>query len=152
MVWAIFTDREAVDLLDAAAEMAAAALAARSRRVDEDGVIKRSVDMSRIKLATLRSAFHEGPLIGLAEFTQDELSQFHALAEIVRTSENAHEQEAAFKAMRSLMLRPGPQEPSTLGSDPWGDDDLPKPAIRGGEGKAASRKAGVRKVRRKASD
>ena len=90
--------------------------------------------------------------VGLAEFTQDELSQFHALAEIVRTSENAHEQEAAFKALRSLMLRPGPQEPSPLGSDPWGDDDLPKPAIRGGEGKAASRKAGVRKVRRKTGD
>lgn len=147
MVWAIFTDREAVDLLDAAAEMAAAALAARSRRVDEDGVIKRSVDMSRIKLATLRSAFQEGPLIDLADFAQDEFTQFRALAKLVLESENPHEQEAAFKAMRSLMLRPGTQEPSTLGSDPWGDDDLPKPAIRGGEGKAASRKADVRKVR-----
>lgn len=152
MVWAIFTDREAVDLLDAAAEMAAAALAARSRRVDEDGVIKRSVDMSRIKLATLRSAFHEGPLIGLAEFAQDELDQFRKFAQLVLESEVPHEQEAAFKAMRSLMLRPGPQKPSPLGSDPWGDDDLPKPAIRAGEGTAASGKADLRKVRRKSGD
>lgn len=152
MVWAVFTDQEAVDLLDAAAEMAAAALAARSRRVDEDGVIARSVDMSRLKLATLRQAFRSAPLIEWAEMTPAAQGEFCRLVSILRDGASEKEQAVVWKTLRTLMLRPGSQEPLALGSDPWGDDDLPKPAVPGGEASPAAKPSRVRKVRGKSSD
>lgn len=152
MVWAIFADQESIDLLDAAAEMAAAALAARSRRVDQDDVISRSVDMSRIKLATLRAAFHQSPLIEWPELDGRVKAEILNLVSLLIKGQNDVERSAVWHALRAYVLRPGTQEPQTLGSDPWGDDDLPKPAIRRSEGKVTVRKAGVRKVRRKPLD
>ena len=151
-MWAVFTDEEAVDLLDAAAEMAAAALAARSKRVDEDGVIKRSADMSRIKLATLRSAFQSAPLI-----TWDRMddAQRDAVIRAVSMFNDHHgeaERAALWKTIQSLVLQSGPEEPKTRGSEPWGDDDLPKPAIRAGAADAAPPASALRKVRRKPRD
>ena len=128
-MWAVFQDEETMELLDAAAEMAAAALAARSRRVDEDGVLKRSADMSRIKLQTLRQSFHQAPLIEFHELEPNDAVQVYNLCHALREAETLGERDAIWKALRTLMLRPGKKKPFSGGQKPWGDPDLPKPRV-----------------------
>lgn len=152
MPWAIFADQEAVDLLDGAAEMAAAALAARSRRIDEDGVLKRSVDMSRIKLATLRSSFRSAPMIEFSEMDQADRETCKIIFRAMLTSPEEREHDALWKALRGLMLRPGPKEPFTLGADPWADEDLPKPNVPGCAESPSEKPSRVRGVQRKSRD
>lgn len=150
MAWAIFTDQEQLDLLDAAAEMAAAALEARSRRIDEDGVLKRSADMSRIKLHTLRQAFRQSPMAEYGELdkAQREKLQRIALAFATQTDERALN--ALMQAMRAIVLLPGKAVSKTGGTEPWGDGDLPKPEVARDTAPASRKPPKVRGVRLKA--
>lgn len=150
MAWAIFTDQEQLDLLDAAAEMAAAALAARSRRIDEDGVLRRSVDMSRIKLHTLRQAFRQAPMAEWDELTEVQRQQFHRVIAALSANRDERAYNALFQALRSLVLLPGKKEPQTGGTEPWGDDDLPKPEMARDPAGTARKPPKVRNVRLKA--
>lgn len=141
MVWAVFTDQEALDLLDAAAEMAAAALAARSRRIDEDGALRRSVDMSRIKLQTAREAFRSAPLTRYGDLDPNSAMEVHSLMTEFLKAEGLSAKNAIWKNLLTYFLRPGPGKPITGGQEPWGDEDLPKPGVRSGAKKPARRKA-----------
>jgi len=141
MVWAVFTDQEALDLLDAAAEMAAAALAARSRRIDEDGVLRRSVDMSRIKLQTAREAFRSAPLGRWSDLSEKDAQAVERLFAAFIGTVDARERNAIWKNLLTYFLRPGPGKSITGGQEPWGDEDLPKPGVRSGAKKPARRKA-----------
>lgn len=141
MPWAVFFDQEALELLDAAAEMASAALAARSRRVDEDGVLKRSVDMSRIKLETLRASMHQAPLIEYHELEPAQREAFHQMAVLAFSATDPEKADAAWKTLRTFILRPGKKEPFSGGSKPWGDDDLSAPRVARPAKKAETRKA-----------
>lgn len=131
MPYAIFADQESIDLLDAAAEMMAAALAARSRRVDDDNVISRSVDMSRIKIATLRQQFRTAPLIEFSEFEPDEKTKLFDLFTMLQSDGGESQNDAIFKAIRLLVLRSGKKEPLALGKDPWKDENLSFPRVGG---------------------
>lgn len=129
MPYAIFADQESIDLLDAAAEMMAAALAARSRRVDDDNVISRSVDMSRIKMATLRQQFRRAPLIEFHEFEPEERQKLFDLFAMLHADGGDQQNDAIFKAIRVLVLRSGKKEPLALGKDPWKDENLSFPKV-----------------------
>lgn len=131
MPYAIFADQESIDLLDAAAEMMAAALAARSRRVDDDNVISRSVDMSRIKIATLRQQFRSAPLIEFHEFETEERQRLFDLFAMLQADGGEAQNDAIFKAIRVLVLRSGKKEPLSLGKDPWKDENLSFPKVGG---------------------
>lgn len=148
-MWAVFQDEETMELLDCAAEMAAAALAARSRRVDEDGVLKRSVDMSRIKLQTLRQSFHTAPLIDFNELEPNDIVQVYNLCHALREAETLGARDAIWKTLRSLMLRPGKKKPLSFGEKPWSDPDLPKPAVPSGAESPAASASDVSGVQRK---
>lgn len=141
MAWAVFFDQEALELLDAAAEMASAALAARSRRVDEDGVIKRSVDMSRIKLETLRASLHQAPMIEYHELEPDQRAAFHQMAVLAFSATDPEKADAAWKTLRTFILRPGAKEPFSGGSQPWSDADLSAPRVARSAKKAETGKA-----------
>lgn len=143
MAWAVFFDEEALELLDAAAEMASAALAARSRRVDEDGVIKRSVDMSRIKLETLRASLHQAPLIEYSELEPQQREAFHQMAVLAFSSSDPEKANAAWKTLRTFILRPGTKEPFSGGAKPWSDADLSAPRVARPAKTPETRKAGV---------
>ena len=150
MAWAIFTDQEQLDLLDAAAEMAAAALAARSRRIDEDGVLRRSVDMSRIKLHTLRQAFRQAPMAEYEELSDEDQRHAGMIIAAWAHAKTDQEKNAVWQAIRAIVLLPGKKEPQTGGAEPWGDDDLPKPEVAGDTARAARKPPKVRNVRLKA--
>lgn len=152
MPWMIVTDEETLDLMDAAAEMAAAALAARSRRVDEGDVIKRSVDMSRIKLKTLRASFSQRPMALFSELDPMERLKVDKLMHAFIGSEDAGEMDGIWQALRAVMFQPGSQEPFKRGARAWSDDDLPQPTVPASAGKPAEKPAGMRKVRRKSLD
>ena len=141
MVWAVFTDQEALDLLDAAAEMAAAALAARSRRIDEDGVLRRSVDMSRIKLQTAREAFRSAPLAKWSQLSDNEKAHVAEFMDLFLRSDDERERDALWKNLLTYFLRPGTGKSITGGQEPWSDEDLPKPGVRPRAKKPARRKA-----------
>lgn len=149
MVWMIATDTETLDLLDAAAEMASAALAARSKRVDEDGILKRSVDMSRMKLETLRKAFHQSPIVTWEELTEGQKLEFIALCENVLKLEGENERSALYKVIRAFVLRPGTKEPFSGGAKPWSYDDLPGSEVGCYSEVPESERETVRRVRRK---
>lgn len=149
MPWLIATDQETLDLLDAAAEMAAAALFARSKRIDEDGVIKRSVDMSRIKMETLRAQMHQSPMVQYPELTEGQRLDFAALCENFVRFTGENERQVLFEQIRLAVNRPGSKEPFARGEKPWSYPDLHKPRV------ACVAEAGspdapiVRRVRRK---
>ena len=149
MPWLLVIDEECMDLLDGAAEMASAALAARSRRVDEDGVIKRSVDMSRIKLETLRQSMHTAPLCEWRDLYPAEREAVHRLLDMLWASDSEDQQNAIWKALRAYMLRPGKEKPFSGGSQPWSDEDLRKPRVADPAKADAPGKAGVRSRVRK---
>lgn len=152
MPWMVVVDQEAMDLLDAAAEMAAAALAARSRRVDEDGVIKRSVDMSRIKLETLRSSLHQPPLAEYSEIAVDEREKILALFRMFLDTPEVGGRAAIWRTLRAYVLRPGSQEPFAGGSQPWGDGDLSVPPMASDPAGSAEKPSAVRGRMRKPRD
>lgn len=149
MPWLIVSDVEALELLDAAAEMAASALAARSRRVDQDNILRRSVDMSRRKLHTLRSNIHQPPMITWPEVEDTDREKLFALASILTTSSDEREKEYAFEQIRLSVLRPGKKEPFKGGAQPWQDDDLSGHALAEPATDAADHAAPMRKVRGK---
>lgn len=149
MPWLLVIDEECMDLLDGAAEMASAALAARSRRVDEDGVIKRSVDMSRIKLETLRQSMHTAPLGDWHDLEPNEVVAVYNLLDMFKASETMGERDAIWKTLRAYMLRPGKEKPFQGGSQPWSDEDLRKPRVADPAKADAPGKAGVRSRVRK---
>lgn len=150
MVWAVFTDLEALEILDAAAEMAAAALAARSRRVDEDNVIKRSVDMSRIKLAGLRQQFHQPALADWSELVEADQLRFLELIELMVSHDDEKTRDALFQSIRVLILRPGSKPSKDWGKSPWADEDLPTPTLERDPKTPKNPKPYVRGVRLKA--
>lgn len=131
MPWIIFTDQEQLDLIDAAAEMAAAALAARSRRVDEDNVISRSVDMSRIKLATFRQQVQTAPLVDFSEFSDADRQKFFQMVDMLREVKDGKAADAIWQGLRAIVLRPGKREPFKAGKSPWLDEDLSFPKVAG---------------------
>lgn len=149
MPWLLVIDQECMDLLDGAAEMASAALAARSRRVDEDGVIKRSVDMSRIKLETLRQSMHTAPLGVFSDLDDAEKRNVEGLLHHFLGTSDRETHNAIWTALRAYMLRPGKEKPFQGGSQPWGDEDLRKPRMADPAKTDAPGKAGVRSRVRK---
>lgn len=152
MAWLIAGDIEALELLDAAAEMAAAALASRSRRIDEDGVIKRSVDMGRIKLQTLRSSIHQPPMITWPEVDAVGRGKFMAIVAAFADAANDDERQVLFEQIRAFILRPGTKEPFSGGEKPWSDGDLSAPRMAGSTAPASQNAPAVRRVRKKNRD
>ena len=129
MPWMIVTDEECMELLDGAAEMASAALAARSRRVDQDGALKRSVDMSRVKLETLRASMHTAPLGAFSDLATVDQQAVFRLMKMLMAVEGEGQQNAIWKTLRAYMLRPGTEKPFSGGVRPWSDGDLSKPRV-----------------------
>ena len=129
MKWLVVADDECMELLDAAAEMAAAALAARSRRIDQDGVLQRSVDMSRIKIETLRQSMHTAPLGNFSDLEPADSAAVFRLMTMMKAAETPGEHDAIWKTLRAYMLRPGKEKPFAGGERPWADGDLSKPRV-----------------------
>ena len=152
MPWAVFTDTETLDLIDAAAEMAAAALEARSKRIDEDDVIKRSVDLQRQKIATIRASFNHSPLADFSELPTADRTAVEQLLTLFIHNQGEPERDAIWKTIRDYMLRPGQKIAPTFAAQPRSDGNLPGPSVRSGEGAAAQGTPRVRKVRRKSLD
>lgn len=63
----ITMDDETRDLMEAGMDMAHAALAARAKRVDPEGIISRSVEMSKIKCDTALHQLRQPPLAEWSE-------------------------------------------------------------------------------------
>lgn len=71
MTHILFLDPEQRDLLQASAEMAHAALDARARRVDPDGIISKSVGMSRIKVQNALAQLDLPPMVSWRGMSPD---------------------------------------------------------------------------------
>lgn len=101
----ITVDDEGVDLLEAAAEMAHAALDARARRVDPDGLISTSVGMSRIKTADVLKQLRMPPL---GRFTDLPIKERHAcenICNLMLAAETDDQKNELFDQLRVYTLR-----------------------------------------------
>lgn len=97
-------DEESVDLMEAAAEMSIAALRARSRRVDPDGVISASHGMSAVKLREALGELRAPHIKEWHEFTQDEKDHWHEALETFLAQKDEGFASAAFKRLRHAGL------------------------------------------------
>lgn len=100
-------DQEARDLLHAASEMAHAALDARARRVDPEGVISRSVNMSRIKMRTVLEQLEAPALPNWSELSEGHKTAFRQAVQLLQEHENDEYADAAYDHLRCVLLDRG---------------------------------------------
>lgn len=98
-------DEEARDLLQLAAEMMHAALEARARRVDPDGIISNSVQMSRIKLEGVMNDLERPQMSEWKDFTDDEKAQIQALARAISRDDQSDKHALLWPLFRAYVLR-----------------------------------------------
>lgn len=98
-------DDEARDLLEAAGEMAHAALKARSARRDPDEIISRSVEMSRIKTQGILHQLRQPPLAKYRQLSPADREQLQKLLSIDTADFSEDDYEALFGSLRALCLR-----------------------------------------------
>lgn len=106
----ITMDDEGRDLLEAAGEMAHAALAARVRRRDPDEILSKSLNMSKLKTEMILNQLRQPPLAKWSELSPAEQEQFRIYMTLDTADFDAKDWEALFSSIRSLCLRraPGP--------------------------------------------
>lgn len=111
MAYAVFFDEESLEVMDAAAQMAAAALSARANRFDDDGVLKRSVQMSVIKLEQVRRSIQSSPLAGWGDLSESDQAKFVKLCTAMATTEGESEKRAIHQSIQAIVFqssgRPG---------------------------------------------
>jgi len=101
----INVDDETISLLEGAAVTLEAALGARARRVDPDGLISRSLEMSRIKTTeALRQLRRPAPK-DWSSYTEQEQATVVALMLAVMNGESDHVQSLAFRKLRGALFR-----------------------------------------------
>lgn len=108
-------DDEGRDLMEAGMEMAHAALEARARRIDPDGIISKSVGMSRIKCEGILRGLRQPPLAAWPEVPSEDRIGILKLAAIMAGSDDENELAAAFEALRAFLLKRR-SEPENYGS------------------------------------
>lgn len=101
----IDVDDETIELLEGAAITLEQALAARARRVDPDGLISRSLEMSRIKTAEALRQFRRGPPLDWSKMDAGHKAAFDELLLVFQASEDEGIKDLAFKKLRSAMFR-----------------------------------------------
>lgn len=103
-------DDEGRDLLEAAGEMAHAALKARAKRRDPDEIISKSVNMSVIKTQQLLDQLRQPPLAKFRELADLERDYFRRMIGIDTADFTDDDWESLFQSCRSICLRraPGP--------------------------------------------
>lgn len=97
-------DEESLDLMEAAAEMAIAAEAARARRADPDGIISRSHNMSKFKLQRALVELRAPHCKEWLDFTDAEKARWFEALEIFQAQSDDGLRSAAFKRLRHFGL------------------------------------------------
>ncbi len=108
----ITMDDEAADLLEAAADMAHAALHARAKRRDPDEIISRSYEMSRIKTNDVIRQLREPPLGAWGVLPETDREQVLKLFQLFLDMETLNERNELWKIIRTFVLRRAPADPA----------------------------------------
>lgn len=108
----ITMDDESRDLLEAAGEMAHAALQARARRRDPDEIISRSVTMSRIKTKGILDQLRQPPLAKFEQLSAQDRATLVELISVWSADFDEVDCEAWFSSLRAICLRRAQDEPS----------------------------------------
>lgn len=103
-------DDEGRDLLEAAGEMAHAALKARAKRRDPEEIVSRSLNMSVIKTQQILDQLRQPPLAKFRELAELEQDYFRRAIGIDTSEFDDKDWESLFQSIRSICLRraPGP--------------------------------------------
>lgn len=145
----IMMDDEARDLLEAAAEMAHAALAARAKRRDPDEIISRSVEMSRIKVADVIRQLQLPALGAWGTLTAEDQKQVLDVMRLFIEVETIHERNELWKIIRSFTIRRFERDPATCEVTRELSMGVPSPVVEEDAALGASKPGKVRRVRRK---
>lgn len=133
-------DDEGRDLMEAGMEMAHAALDARARRVDPDGIISVSVNMSRIKCADILRGLRMPPVATWAQLEPEMRMKIVAAAGLLAATKNEVEAGQLWEALRAYMFVRGP-EPENVQPAPVEDATPPAKPKRPRRPKKADRSA-----------
>lgn len=106
----ITMDDETRDLLEAGIEMAHAALGARAKRMDPDGVISRSVEMSKIKCGGALHQLRQPPLADWDELSEEQRQLFEQLIKMFMNAGKKDDLNAIWRKLRAVTLVRAPND------------------------------------------
>ena len=152
MIRCITCDEEGAALLAAAADMAHAALAARQVRVDPDGVIGKSLEMSRIKTQGLLAQLDGPTLAGWHELTNDQRGGAIAVMKVLISEASVNDKIALWPKLQAYVLLRGATVPVPYSVHARPDGHLPGSKVEKSERAAAQVEADMRKVRPEPGD
>jgi hypothetical protein len=107
MTHVLFLDAEQADLIGAAVDMAAAAMSARARRVDPEGIVSASARMSEIKMRHAISQFDMPPLAAWSDLPAAFREQAFILMEQIQNAERPEIIERAWRELQAVVIQRG---------------------------------------------
>lgn len=152
MIRCIVCDEEQAALLAAAADMAHAALAARQVRVDPEGVISKSLEMSRVKTKGLLDQLEGPALTGWQELTASQRSQAIAIMRVMASEASEYDKVALWPKLQAFVLLRGASIPVTYSERARKDGSLSGYPVATVEGISPKDQATLRKMRGQSGD
>lgn len=132
-------DDEGADLMEAGMEMAHAALSARARRIDPDGIISKSVGMSVIKCADILRGLRAPPAATLEQLSLEQYEMLLRAFTAFLEADDMRERGQIWEAIRAVAFTRG-QEPKNESPASVENPEAPRtPRSKGGRKKPASR-------------
>jgi hypothetical protein len=107
-------DDEAADLMHAGMEMAHAALEARSRRVDPEGIISNSFGMSKVKTRDIMRQLNAPPLCEFHELNPKDRHLVMTLAAALLAEETAEMRNVIWRKFRLVVFQRSPVQPDLI--------------------------------------
>lgn len=136
-------DDEGADLMEAGMEMAHAALSARARRIDPDGIISKSVGMSVIKCADILRGLRAPPAATLEQLSLEQYEMLLRAFTAFLETDDMRERGQIWEAIRAIAFTRR-QEPKNEGSARVENSAPPrKPGGKRGRKSAASSSSGM---------
>lgn len=101
----ISVDDESIELMENAAAALEAALAARARRVDPDGILSRSFEMSRIKTTEVVRQLRRPKPLEWPEYSVAQKALFLELCRVMIDEKDEHTKALVFRKIRGNCFR-----------------------------------------------
>lgn len=152
MIRCITCDAEQAALLAAAADMAHAALAARRERVDPEGVLGKSLEMSRIKTEGLLNQLQGPALAEWQDLNADQWKSVLAIMGAIINADSLQTRIALWPKLQAFVLLRGSAIPVTHAVHARPDGYLPGSKVAKSKEAAAEIEAHMRKVRGERGD
>lgn len=142
-------DQEEAELMAASAAMAVASLEARCKRVDGDGILARSAELSRLKMAAVLARLDGPPLLLGEELSGEDRGRVLALAVMLVEAKEPEEANGVWQSLQAIVFQRSETAPETWFERKGRERDLRGSAVESDTAGAEAFTTAVRAVPRK---